>query len=141
VHLKFVEHKPQKTRTRRGVKQILEKGVSGDGIIQMEEFTDEFTRDHPDAELIMMDALAAHKNRGVASKFDRAGLTSKIMPPQTAKLISPLDNPFFGIFKGSLRKEDTSTLEKKRAACEKLCREASPDLVKACWKHSGWNFQ
>jgi hypothetical protein len=141
VHLKYVEHKPQKTRTRRGVKEIVEKGISGVGIPQMEEFTDGFTTEHPDAELIMMDALAAHKNKNVERKFNQAGTTTKIMPPQTAKLISPLDNPFFGLFKARLRKEDTSTAEKKRAAVEKACRETTPDTVKSSWEHSGWHFQ
>jgi transposase len=141
VHLKYVDHRPQKTRTRNGVKVIVEKGISGVGIPQMEEFAEGFSTDHPDAELIMMDALAAHKNKSVEGKFNHAGMTIKIMPPQTAKLISPLDNPFFGIFKAKLRKEDTSTAEKKRAAVEKLCRETTPDMVKSCWAHAGWHFQ
>jgi hypothetical protein len=106
----------QKMRTSCGVKEILKEGVSCVGIFQMEEFTGEFTRYHPNAELIMMNMLSAHKNRGANQSSTDLSLLQIFCHRQTAKLSSLLENPLFGIFKSSLRKKDDSTLEKKRIA-------------------------
>jgi hypothetical protein len=140
-HFDFIEHKAQRSSVRQGVRTIVERGFVGMGTAQMEAFTDSFNNDAPTAKLLIMDGLSAHKNKGVAKKFDDAGVGHKIMPPQTAKLISPLDNPYFATFKAKLRKENISTASKKKAAVIRVTNQLQGNFVASCWEHSGWRFQ
>ena len=63
---------------------------------------------HPGPGILVMDGLSAHKNFDVQTIFRNAGICPFIMPPKTARLLSPLDNALFAKMKFDLRGIDTS---------------------------------
>jgi hypothetical protein len=139
----FLEHRRQVTRREAGRTVVVQKGISGMGTEQMKEWTEGFiARSGNGTEsVLMMDRLQAHRNPGVLGSLRQAHIEPFLLPPQTAKLISPCDNSFFASFKARLRTMDTSTTEAKKAAFNEICREYDPEEVKRYFRHCGWEFE
>jgi hypothetical protein len=63
-----------------------------------------------------------------------------LLPPKSAKLISPCDNSFFSSLKAWMRTMDALRAATKEAAFLQVCQEYNPETVKAYFAHCGWDI-
>jgi hypothetical protein len=137
----FLPHQPQRTRKVGGQTVVVSKGISGVGIKQMKEWAVGFCERHQQRPaVVIMDALAAHKNKDVQSILESQQIKSFVMPPQTAKLISPCDNSFFHSLKSRLAVMDTSTRDIKERAFMQICHDYPEVMIINYFRHCGWIF-
>ena len=138
----FIEHLPQKTKKVNRQKIIVQKGVAGMGIEQMSKWSQDFGTKfgHPEKTVLLMDRLKSHTNKKIQNELEEKNVKCFFFPPQSSKLASVCDNPFFSVLKARLQKKDTQTTEKKREAFYELCNEFPPEMIKSFYKHCGWEF-
>jgi hypothetical protein len=109
---------------------VVSKGILGVGVNQMKECAESFCERHQQGLVVLiMNAVAAHKNKEVGSILESQQIKSFIMPPQTSKQISPCDNSFFHSLKSRLATMDTSTRELKELAFMKICHEYPEAMI------------
>jgi hypothetical protein len=132
----FIEHTDHNPEV--GESEFARKRVHGAGIHELVEFSEGFTDQHPEGGILLQDNLKCHYNPNVTAKWSAGGIGSRHIPPYGAKYVSPLDNSVFSAVKSRLRREDTSTKKKKKAACKKVMRNLETDLVQRCFKHCGY---
>ena len=139
----FIPHTPQKSKKINGSKVIVQKKVSGMGLEQMMEWSNDFAKncEHPERTVLLMDRLRSHTNKSIQNNLESHHIKCFHFPPQGGKLGSVCDNSFFAVLKARLQKMNTSTTEKKREAFFQLCREFPSDMVKKFYHHCGWEFQ
>jgi hypothetical protein len=108
----------------------------------MKQWTQGFVERHKEdgASVLMLDRLWCDGNREVLRTLEEANIHLFLMPPQTAKLISPCDNSFFASLKARLGKLDMSTTEAKKAAFLQLCDQYNTDVVLHYFAHCGWQL-
>jgi hypothetical protein len=142
VESTFLQHIPQRTRKRAGRTEIVQKGVSGVGLQQMETWAEVFgTARGVNESILLLDRLQAHKNPRIHQILQTHHVKPFLFPGQASKFISPCDNSFFSSMKARIRRMDTSTTEKKRVAFITLCNQFDPLIVQHFWSHCGWTFQ
>jgi hypothetical protein len=135
---RFIEHKNAKTKKMGKQSVILEKGISGVGLTQMNEWVDEDIEENDHPSILIMDQLASHKNKEINKKLKSKNWKRELIPPQGGKYCSPLDNSFFSVAKARLRRKDTSTTQLKKDAFGEVVESIPPEMVQNFWRKSGW---
>ena len=139
----FIHHSPQRTKTINGHRTIVNRGVSGMGMEQMDHWVSHFGTNHQAPHsVLLMDRLKCHTNKNIVNRLE-SEFNVKVFhfPPQGAKLASVCDNSFFSVLKSRMAKRDTSTSEKKEAVFKELCSNFEAPIIQNFWRHCGWNWR
>lgn len=140
----FIYHLPQRTCLINRERVVVQKGVSGMGMVQMRRWVKEFGTTHYNEKgsVLLMDRLKAHENKQVIQELeDTYKFKVFLFPPQGARYASVCDNSFFHSLKARMRKMDTSTSVKKEEAFRIICQEFEPSIIKEFWSHCGWKWE
>ena len=142
VFPQFIRHTPQKTKMENGKKVVVQPGVSEMNIALMKEFANNFAKKFANGNeiILMFDNLRARLNQEVQMIFASYNIKTFPIPPHSAKFLSVCDNSFLHSLKERLRKEDTTTFQKKELTFLRICQEYPVNLILNFWKHCGWNF-
>ena len=143
IFSQFIKHVPMRTKHENGQKVIVQQGISGINVELMKKFAQNFGENFGRKEkevILMYDNLRAHLNPEVQDIFVSFKIKTFPIPPQSAKYLSVCDNSFFHSLKEGMRKEDTTTTEKKQLVFQKICSEYPPDIILNYWDHCGWKF-
>ena len=95
----FIEHRNQRTRTINRKKIVIDNGVKGMNIPEMHKWNKEFFKHAKSGDVLIMDNLGSHKNKGVIKELKSKGIIVRFIPVRCADVLSVLDNCFFAIFK------------------------------------------
>lgn len=85
-------------------------------------------------DILLMDCLAAHKNKEVVEQITSYGFQVQFFPPQTASELSPLDNFTIKLFKNNFRKLDRSSAALKKQAAVDAWGAIPAHSILSCWR-------